>query len=397
MRDDMREDVHDPERDPELQWDSVDPQNEEASMWLTRINRGLRPEEVDGLREWLKAPKNRHAILDMARLWHEPDIIAILCEVFPQGPEPIKTEFWRGFASIALKAALVVGLVVFAVTGQRPWSVLGNWWSRAQGAQQATTAAAPKPLFVRAIYSTAIGERREIQLPDDTTVQLNTGTRMVVAYSLGQREIVLPYGEATFHVAHEENRPFLVRAGSRRFEAVGTNFNVRVLTPENVALTVTEGNVRVLYTPTDQQDTPAEARLRGNMPLDDTTVGALETALVEPSLQFVRKIEASDVDSLLAWQQGMIFFKSEPLEKALAEVDRYTTTQFVVADDRLRKVRIGGHFHTGNIEEFLITLRKDFGVDSWRDPQGHIVLAALTCTPSPVGTASPVSTVSPAT
>lgn len=382
MREDMRQDAHDPERDQELQWESPDPQSEEASMWLTRINRGLRSEEVAGLREWLKASKNRQAILDMARLWHEPDIIAVLCEVFPEGPEPVQSQFWRDFASISLKAVAVVVLLVFVVTGHGPWSQIKTWWSHLPSANVA--AAPQKGLLAREIYATAIGERREIQLPDDTTVQLNTGTRMIVSYSLGQREVYLPYGEATFHVAHEEHRPFFVRAGNRSFQAVGTHFNVRVLTTEDVALTVTEGNVRVLYAPTDQEETPAEARLRDNMPIDDTTVGALETALVEPGLQFVRKLQASDVDAMLAWQQGMIFFKGEPLENALAEVDRYTTTRFVLADDRLRKVRIGGHFHTGNVEEFLISLRKDFGVDSWRDPQGHIVLAALTCTPSAV-------------
>jgi len=381
MRDDLGEDKIETERDPDLEWGTPDPQSEEASMWLARINRGLRSEEVAGLREWLKAPKNRHAILDMARLWHQPDIIAVLCEVFPEGPEPIQKEFWAGFASISLKAAAVVGLAMFAITGHGPWAKIQTWWLHRHD-MPAATAPMHGALIARAVYSTAIGERREIQLPDDTKVQLNTGTRMVVSYSLGQREIYLPYGEANFHVAHEEHRPFFVRAGNRSFQAVGTHFNVRVLTSEDVALTVTEGNVRVLYTPT-AMETPADARLRDNMPLDDTTVGALETALVEPGLQFVRKIQASDVDALLAWQQGMIFFKSEPLETALAEVDRYTTTQFVLADDKLRKVKIGGHFHTGNIEEFLITLRKDFGVDSWKDPQGHIVLATLACAPPP--------------
>lgn len=389
MRDDMREDKSDSDRDPELEWGAPDPQSEEASMWLTRINRGLRSEEVAGLREWLKAAQNRQAILEMARLWHEPDIIAVLCEVFPKGPEPIKKEFWAACASISLKAAVMMGLAMFAVSGPGPLARIQTWWSHLHGTT-AAVAPAQKTLLARAVYSTAIGERREIQLPDDTTVQLNTGTRMVVAYSFGQREVFLPYGEATFHVAHEEQRPFLVRAGRRSFQAVGTHFNVRVLTSEDVALTVTEGNVRVLYTPTDWDETPAEARLRGNMPLDDTTVGALETALVEGGLQFVRKIQASDVDALLAWQRGMIFFKSEPLENALAEVDRYSNTQFVLTDDKLRQVRIGGHFHTGNIEEFLISLRKDFGVDSWKDPQGHIVLAVLACAPSP-GAHSPAT------
>ena len=43
----MRED----EGDSELERAPPDKPSEEASMWLSRINRGLRPDEVAGLRE----------------------------------------------------------------------------------------------------------------------------------------------------------------------------------------------------------------------------------------------------------------------------------------------------------------------------------------------------------
>jgi transmembrane sensor len=228
------------------------------------------------------------------------------------------------------------------------------------------------------MYSTSVGQQRQIALPDNTGVTLNTHTCLSVAYSPGLRVVQLPYGEATFHVAHDQwRRPFMVRAGSRIFQAVGTNFNVRVLSPDNVQLTVTEGNVRVLFTPTSLPDTPAQARLRDNMTLDDTTVSALETALVEPGMQFVRKLEASDVETLLAWQRGMIFFREALLEDALAEIDRYTNTRFVVADQTLRGVRINGSFRTGDVEGLLRTLRTEFLIDSRRDAQGQVVLTAL--------------------
>jgi transmembrane sensor len=152
---------------------------------------------------------------------------------------------------------------------------------------------------------------------------------------------------------------------------------VRVLSPEDVELTVTEGNVKVIYTPTSLPETPGEARLRANMTFDDTMVGALETALVEPSMQFVRKLAASDVDTLLAWQQGMIFFKDEPLAQAIAEVTRYTNAQFLLADQKLGTTLINGRFRTGDVEGLLRVLRQEFLIDSRRDVQGRIVLTAL--------------------
>jgi len=228
------------------------------------------------------------------------------------------------------------------------------------------------------MYSTAIGGRRDLLLPDHSTVTLNTNTCMGVAYAPTARTILLPYGEATFHVAPDPHRPFRVRAGQNRlFQAIGTDFNVRVLSPDHVELTVTEGNVKVLYREVNLEETPAELRLQDHRTFDDTTVSALHTALVEPGMQFVRKLEAGDVHALLAWQQGLILFNGAKLTDALAEVDRYTTTQFVLADQRLQNIRIGGKFHTGDVDGLLTSLRKDFRIDSRRDAQGRVVLSAL--------------------
>jgi hypothetical protein len=47
---------------------------EEASVWLGRLGRGLRPEEAPALRDWLKDRIHRAVILDTARLWHSADI-----------------------------------------------------------------------------------------------------------------------------------------------------------------------------------------------------------------------------------------------------------------------------------------------------------------------------------
>jgi transmembrane sensor len=347
-----------------------------ASMWLARIHRGLNPQEAKDLRNWLKVPKHRLAILDMARLYFGPDIVAVLSELFPVGPEPMSSEVLKDLAKAAALTLFVIGLGFLVVTGREPWMKIRSDWearhqSCAKPSQETTTG-------LRGMYSTAVGGRRDLTLPDHSTVTLNTNTCMGVAYSGETRVVLLPYGEATFHVMHEKHRPFIVRAGSsRRFEAVGTDFNVRVLSPDHVELTVTEGNVRVLYTDDTLADTPAQARLRDHRIYDDTTVGALQTALVEPGLQFVRKLEANDIHNLLAWQQGLILFNGTTLEQALAEVDRYTTTQFVLADERLRSVRIGGSFHTGDVDGLLASLRRNFMIDSRRDTQGRVVLSVL--------------------
>jgi transmembrane sensor len=185
----------------------------------------------------------------------------------------------------------------------------------------------------------------------------------------------LEYGEASFVVAHDAARPFTVRAGAREFQAIGTQFNLRVLNAENVELTVTEGDVKVLYAPPRLPDTPA--RRRENLSFGEVTLNALDTARVEPGFQSVRKLMPGEADARLAWQRGLIIFDETPLDEALAELERYTPTQFVLTDERLRKVPIRGDFRTGDVDALLLALRKNFFIRSTRDAQGRVVLSAF--------------------
>jgi transmembrane sensor len=339
----------------------------EASVWLAKLDRGLRAHEGVSLQEWLEKPSNRQVILELARMWHGPDTIAVLSALFPKSKELAKPQrSRRGLLLISLTAVVAISIVTtWALTldGHLP----SFYFQEARTAQEG---------FKRGVYITAIGERREVTLPDNSSIMMNTGTRMGVDYSLRSRDVSIQYGEASFDVMHEPDRPFTVHAGKRDFQAVGTRFNVRVLSPENVELTVTDGMVKVLYA---RPVMPESAALR-RLPLSygEETIGALETALVEPGYQSIRKLEAGELEALVAWQRGMLLFEREPLESVLAEVDRYTTTKFVLADENLRSVRVSGYFRAGDVDSLLLALRKDFKIDSKRDPQGRVVLIPST-------------------
>ena len=80
----------------------------------------------------------------------------------------------------------------------------------------------------------------------------------------------------------------------------------------------------------------------------------------------------------LAWQRGLIIFEDEALQDALNEIDRYTTTKFVLADEKVRRVRIDGSFRTGDVEGLLSSLKNKFRVDWKRDAQGRVVLSSRT-------------------
>ena len=341
--------------------ESPDRKNEDVARWLALLERGLRGNEGAQLREWLKNKAHRAEIIDAARLWHGPEIVAVLAGLVPQAELIVrnKPEYRRRLNRILGWATLTVILVVSvgAMTGfvKLPFDD-------------------SRLLSERGIYATSVGERRDVTLADNTVVTLNTGSKMSVEYSTSVREIYLARGEATFQVASDPGRPFIVSAGMRRFQATGTRFNVRVLSPQLTELTVTDGQVKVMDAPPRLPETPAQRR--ATLLYGETTVQALETAQVEPGFQSVSPIDASAAETRLAWQRGLIIFEDEALQDALVEIDRYTTTRFVLADEKVRHVRIGGSFRTGDVDGLLSSLRDKFRVDSKRDAQGRIVLSS---------------------
>ncbi len=332
--------------------------SEEVARWLALLERGLRGNEGAQLREWLKNKAHRAQILDAARLWHGPDVVAVLSGLLPQAELVVRKQNPGRFHTILGWSALAVILLIStaAMTG-----VIKLPFDNS------------RLLAGRGIYTTSVGERRDVTLGDNTVVTLNTGSRMSVEYSPAVREVYLARGEASFQVTPDPGRPFIVNAGMRRFQATGTRFNVRVLSPQLTELTVTDGKVKVMDAPPRLPETPAQRR--ATLLYGETAVLALETAQVEPGFQSVSQIDASEAETRLAWQRGLIVFQDEALPDALAEIDRYTTTQFVLADEKVRRVHIDGSFRTGDVDGLLASLRDKFRVDSRRDTDGRVVLS----------------------
>jgi transmembrane sensor len=260
---------------------------EQASQWLAKLERGLRLEEGPALRKWLQPTAHRTAILEVARQRASPDVMAVLSELIPITLTPGPQAPPRG-PTVVLVSIAAAALVLITAT----WAFNHHRFAKLGEIL---------PPMSRGDFATAPAQQREIRLPDGTTMLLNTSSKATVFYSLRERQVYLAHGEASFNVAHDPDRPFLVRAGhNHRLQATGTRFDVRVITPDTVELIVAEGQVTVLYSAREAPDTPAYLRLRNNMTSEDTTIDALEVADVEPGLHFVHKIDATDLDGVLA-------------------------------------------------------------------------------------------------
>ncbi len=209
------------------------------------------------------------------------------------------------------------------------------------------------------VYVTAVGERSTANLADGTVATLNTNTRIRVEYSDTARIVILDQGQALFEVAKNPDRPFTVVAGDQRITAIGTIFDVRYQQDE-VKVTLVEGVIEVVteQVPGTNLTGPAAAtapvRLTAGQQL-------LTTAIASPSLPTV---QAADAELETIWRQGRVFFEDVPLPEAVAEMNRYSVTQIIVADDpALVSHKVNGMFRTGQQVNFVSALEDYFPVE----------------------------------
>jgi transmembrane sensor len=351
--------------------------DEDASLWLSRLDRGLGPDERVQLGQWLAADaRHGRALVAMAALWDDMELLrelSGLLELPPRGRPSPPAGRWPW---IALGAAVPLALLAVFLL-RAPSSPAGGAVTAAASTSAAGAAGnAVSPRAPRAgegaEYSTRLGEQRTEVLADGSIVKLNTATRIRVAFGAGERRVEVVAGEAHFEVQRDAARPFVVSAAGRRIRALGTAFNVRLARDGALRLTVTEGRVLVTRpggdaTPTAGSATPARAE-----------VAAGEQLLAGGAAELPWKVEPLPPETLandLAWQRGMLVFDGEPLEDALAEVARYGEVRFEIPDARLRRMRIGGVYKSGDIDGLVRSLERNFDLVVTRGPGGRIVVS----------------------
>jgi transmembrane sensor len=198
--------------------------------------------------------------------------------------------------------------------------------------------------------TTPVGGFARTRLTDGSTVELNTGTRLTVHMDDESRRIELVAGEATFSVAHEPARPFIVSAGGATVRAVGTRFNVRRRV-DSVAVLVTQGAVRIARAGHSDGAGSANSAL----------VSAGESALIAATHIDRAPVTPALAERALAWHHGSLEFEASTLAEIVAEFNRYNERRIVIDDPDLASMQIGGRFSATNPDGFVRVLT-DFGI-----------------------------------
>lgn len=225
------------------------------------------------------------------------------------------------------------------------------------------------------LFQTAIGERAAIELPDGSSLELNSNSRARVEYSQKARVIRLERGEGFFNVQHDTNRPFWVVAGDSWIRAVGTAFDV-YLRPAGVRVTVSDGTVKVAADAPAKSGSPSDGQLARKAV---SVLAAGQQVDMVRGTSKVRSLEQDELTRAVAWRRGTLHFEDARLADIVEDLNRYTTLKITVEDAALQDLRLGGTFEANShgAETFLTMLHDGFGLVVRRDGSGaHIEAAA---------------------
>ncbi|CEL30353.1 FecR family protein [Pseudomonas fluorescens] len=189
-------------------------------------------------------------------------------------------------------------------------------------------------------FSTALGERKHVALPDGSVIDLNSRSRLQVHYEKDRRLIELSEGEAMFSVEHDASRPFVVEAGSGKITVTGTRFDVRRdLTQTRVA--VEQGTVKV----------------QGHDAPDNEFINL--TAGLGTHVDAQGKVAAAyavNPAELTAWRGGKLVFNNARLSEVAAEVSRYREQPLTVSNPGVANLRLTSVFKSDNTDALLKAL-----------------------------------------
>lgn len=335
---------------------------EEASDWIAKLDRGLLEHEKVTLKSWLShTPENVAVFLDIAKMWDKMDDLTRLSDLFPQTDNKSHSNKKRVGWFDAIAASVVLALTVGIF--QASYLSFSNDTSSPIVAMQTS-------------YQTGIGESNTIDLPDDSTIVLNTNSFVQIKYTSKARIIELQRGEIHIDVAHDTTRPLSVIAGGKVIQAVGTAFNVEVRN-ELVELIVTDGKVLVAEKSTEQIelsiDDVAKKLPSNSMAISKGEKVNLDLTGLQP--EEVIKVDEVDIAASLSWQKGNLIFRGESLANAMKEIGRYTDIEFQLANDQqLQNVQVAGLFKTGDVNGLLDVLNRNFNISHEKVGQNKIIL-----------------------
>jgi len=210
------------------------------------------------------------------------------------------------------------------------------------------------------ILSTRLGEIRRVSLGDGTIITLDTDSLLTASYSRALRFLRLERGRARVEPG-DDRRPMEVHVENGVVSGRGKIFDVRLGQDGVVSIHVINGTFAV-----------SNAARPGRRASAFVPVVAGKTIRLS-SFGFLRS-SGSTIKDVETWPSGLIDFDQTPLSAVVAEANRYSSVQIVLADPDLASIKMSGTFRINDTAKLAQRLSDLLNLSLRRTPTEELVL-----------------------
>lgn len=169
-----------------------------------------------------------------------------------------------------------------------------------------------------------IGSKAIVNLSDGSVVHLNYGSRIKYPqfFTGDTREVEL-IGEGYFDVAHNPDKPFIVKTEELNIKALGTSFNVLTYPKDDIIeTTLVNGKVILEHEGLDKEKKTIGAMVPGQHVSYNIKTGEISST-------------KGSVEKYIAWKEGKLVFEDTPITQVAEKLSRMFNVDIEVADDAL--------------------------------------------------------------
>lgn len=174
------------------------------------------------------------------------------------------------------------------------------------------------------------GKKAKVKLSDGSQIWINAGSRIIFPHNFSgkNREIYL-VGEAYFEIAHDQDKPFLVKTSTVTIQVLGTSFNVSSYPDDDfVSAVLKEGKIRI----------------------DENDAGIFSSPVeLSPNQMAVFKKDGNGIqvsktnhEFYTAWKDGVLKFENAEINSLIVKVERFYNISIELKNQSIGKERITG-------------------------------------------------------
>lgn len=187
------------------------------------------------------------------------------------------------------------------------------------------------------IISVERGQKANIILPDGSKAWLNSQSKLTYSadYNVNKRELQLD-GEAYFEVAHNPQKPFIVKSSDICVEALGTAFGVKAYDEDNLISSILmRGKVRV------------------TTPDGESILVPNERVMYDKAAHKRTHSKVRNATDFTGWIHNELRFENESLEEIAKNIQRIYNVEIVFATENIKNQRYTGTVNNNSLESVL--------------------------------------------